>query len=429
MKRRAKILLLSGNSLCHNPRVMKEALALGRAGYAVAVLGAWLDPAFKARDMALIERAPFAFIPVLDLTMPGLGDRATHAVARARTKIAHVVHRMTGRESARQLGIAAGALARRACSIAADLCIAHSEAGLHAARLLRHAGRAVAVDMEDWFSEDLPAQARRTRPLQLLRGLERDVLRGGAYGSCPSAAMSRALAEAYGCAPPAVVYNTFCWSDRAACNGAARDPRGSVPSIHWVSTTLGPGRGLEELLDALTLVGRPTEIHLRGRPVPGFAAQLAARLANQHHSLVLHDLVSNDQLLPRIATHDIGFAGETAQSRNSDLTVSNKILHYLLAGLAVVASDTTGQREVAAQAPDAVRLYRSGDVRGLAAALDALLASPARLRAAKATALAAAHRVFCWERQEATLLAAVERALACSVEETRMEAAPPCPAC
>src|SRR5207244_12822049 len=89
--------------------------------------------------------------------------------------------------------------------------------------------------------------------------------------------------------------------------------------------------------------------------------------------ICVHPLVTNDQLLPRIAEHDIGFAGETTLCRSRDLTITNKILHYLLGGLAVVASDTSGQREVACQAPAAVHLYPSGDPGGLGARLNMLL--------------------------------------------------------
>jgi glycosyltransferase involved in cell wall biosynthesis len=98
--------------------------------------------------------------------------------------------------------------------------------------------------------------------------------------------------------------------------------------------------------------------------------------------------------------------------RSRDLTVTNKILHYLLAGLAVVASDTSGQREVARQAPDAVFLYPSGDAVVLAARLNALLESPETLERAKAAALRAAEKTFCWERQESRLLEGVSHALA-----------------
>lgn len=63
------------------------------------------------------------------------------------------------------------------------------------------------------------------------------------------------------------------------------------------------------------------------------------------------------------------------------MTVSNKI-HDLLAGLAVAASDTAGQREIAARAGGGVELYPSGDHVALASVLNQLLGSPDRLQQA-----------------------------------------------
>jgi glycosyltransferase involved in cell wall biosynthesis len=225
--------------------------------------------------------------------------------------------------------------------------------------------------------------------------------------------MSMALAGEHGCTSPTVIYNAFPWSERQTLDGTLRDRRTrDIPSIHWYSTTLGPGRGLEDLAAALHLLKHDAEIHLRGNPASGFAAWIKERAPERwRDKIFFHPLVTNDQLLSRVAEHDVGFAGEMKYCRSRDLTVTNKILHYLLGGLAVVASDTTGQREVASQAPEAVRLYPSGDAQALADAFNALLASPERLRGAKAAALAAAQTTFSWERQEWALLDGVARVL------------------
>ena len=418
------IALLTGNSLCHNPRAVKEASALARAGYRVCVLGGWSHPDFKARDQRLIEDLPFAFIPVFDLAAPGLHNQISRYGWRVGKRAADACYRLTGWQSPRQLGFAIERMFQQALGVSADLYLAHSEPCVHvAARLLRR-GRRVGVDMEDWFSEDLSPAARRHRPLRLLRELEGELLLRGACASCPSQAMSAALADEYACPPPTVIYNAFAWADRQALealDGAAADRRnGKIPSVYWFSTTLGPGRGLDDLLAALPLLRHEVEIHLRGTPAPGFAEWVRARIPEGWRDRVsFHPLVTNDQLLPRIAEHDIGFAGETTECRSRDLTVTNKLLHYLLGGLAVVASDTSGQREVARQAPGAVHLYRGGDARALAERLDALLASSEDLARAKAAALAAAQRTFCWERQEAALLASVACALDSPVGASR----------
>jgi hypothetical protein len=107
----------------------------------------------------------------------------------------------------------------------------------------------------------------------------------------------------------------------------------------------------------------------------------------------------------------VGFAGEVSFCPSRDLTVTNKILQYLLGGLAVVASATSGQAEVARVATGAVFTYPTGDAAALARELDRLCASPEALTAAKARALEHAQNTFCWERQVPTLVASVSNAV------------------
>jgi glycosyltransferase involved in cell wall biosynthesis len=409
----SRIVLISGSSLCHNPRVMKAATTLAHGGYDVHVLGAWLDADLKARDQAMIRQAPFRFEPVFDVTLPGLHRTATHTLRRARRKAANTVYGLTGWQSRDQLGYGIGRLLARARALDADLYIAHSEPALYVAWRLLQDGRRAGVDMEDWFSEDLLPQSRRRRPLALLRFLERALLVRGVYASCPSRVLSEALAKEYGGKPPIVLYNAFPWTDRNAIDGRRKDRRNiAIASICWYSQTLGPGRGLEDLVGAMPLLKCEAEIHLRGHAAPGMVDWIRDRIPERWRQRVFfHPLVSNEELLSRIAEHDIGFAGEMPYCRSRDLTVTNKILHYLLGGLAVVASDTAGQREVAMQAKDAVAVYQPGNPAALANALDGLLASQALLAHAKSTALETARDCLCWEGQERTLLAAIAATL------------------
>ena len=411
-----RIIILTGNSLCHNPRVQKEATALADAGFEVEILGAWLDAGFKARDLELLKNAPFRFTPVLDATT----QKFAWLQARIRVKAARVWHQRTGRESAWQLGYTVGALTRVARQRTADLFIAHSEPALWAVAQLgrqKAEGRRqkfqVGLDMEDWFSEDLLPEARKQRPIRLIKSLEQRALSGASHRTCTSHAMSAALAKEYGCPQPTVVYNSFPWSDRQTLDGQFKDRCDrTVPSLHWYSQTLGAGRGLEELFAALPFVKFPLEIHLRGGFNAGTEAWLWPLVPESWRKRVfLHPLVGNAELLSRIAEHDIGFAGEQKYCPSRDLTVTNKILHYLLGGLAVVASDTAGQREVAAQADGAVQIYPADDAGALAQRLNFWLENPERLAAAKAAALRAAEKTFCWERSAPVLVQSVNAAL------------------
>ena len=410
--KRIRIAILTAASLAWNPRALREAQTLARADFDVVVYGAGSNPAQITADESLARRHDFVFKSILPVGQ-GLLLRMGAIGRGIRIRIGGALSRTLGVENHWQLGAAAGLL-RHAKKAQADYHIVHLEPAAWVGVQLLNAGFQVGVDMEDWYSEDLLPQARKSRPTRLLRELEHRLLTEGGHATCPSAAMSKVLREEYGCAAPLAVYNVDWWGGRETTDGLSRDRMSRTrPSIHWFSQTLGRGRGLEDLLASLPLLEYDAEVHLRGSPADGFPEWLARAVPeNWRDRIFVHNLVSENELLSRVAEHDVGFAGEMKYCRSRDLTITNKILQYLLAGLAVVASDTTGQREVAIQAPGAVSLYSSGDSAGLAACLNALFASPELLSHAKTAALLAAERTFCWERQGRKLLEAVSYALA-----------------
>ena len=222
------IVILTGNHLCNNPRVIKEGTTLANAGYAVTAIGAWFDRDLKARDLEMQRSLPFSFKPAVD----GTENASRRLRLRASAKMGSIAHRLARFENRSQLGYAYSAL-RAASRQPASLYIAHSEAAMAVATDLLHDGCLVGIDVEDWFSEDLPLEARKHRPVRLLRNLERKLLTLGGYSACPSRAMSEALAREFGCPQPTVVYNAFPWSDRESVDGLFKDRRDRrLPSIH-----------------------------------------------------------------------------------------------------------------------------------------------------------------------------------------------------
>lgn len=419
--RAIKIAILTGASLAWNPRVFKEAMTLARARFDVVVLGSCSDWSGFEADQALAHSHGFRFESVNHISGIPLVNWVRSLRSRMRNRLGRDVFRVFGIENRWQLGRFVSDLLCKANTVNADYYIAHLEQAAWVGPRLLGMGKRVGIDFEDWYSEDLLPEARKQRPIQLLRDLERRLIQQSAHATCSSHAMSKALANTYEGLPPTVIYNSFPWADRSSLDHVLRDRKNRrLLSIHWYSQTISQGRGLEDLLAALPHLEHEAEIHLRGHPVEGFDAWLSARVPDAwRHRVFVHSVVANEQLLSRIAEHDIGFAGEMKYCRSRDLTITNKMLHYLLAGLAVVASDTAGQQEVAEQVPDAVLIYPSGDGRALAARLNLLLESPDRLKSAKAAALLAAEQIFCWERQEDALLETVMRAVSAPVSKLR----------
>ncbi|WP_040695227.1 glycosyltransferase family protein [Nodosilinea nodulosa] len=403
----ARILILIGGHLCTAPRPQKEADTLAAAGHEVTVAGVWFDAKFAARDAALLADKPWRFDPVLDFR-PGRGDRLG---VRLQAAVARQLYRRLGLKTPALLGYGARRLLRFAQAQAADLTIVHSEAGLWVGQQLMQQGYAVGVDFEDWFSQDLLPTARQTRPTAWIAELEDALLRHCPYRLVPSQAMAEAIAAHYRVSSPTVVYNLF---PQAKPELPQVDFCTSNPvRLHWFSQTIGPGRGLELLFEALAHLPLPVDVHLRGACSPAHQTWLAQQIPVGWASHIhIHATVPNGDLPARIAKNDIGLALEQADPPSRELTVTNKLFQYLQAGLAVIATDTAGQREVFRQAPAVGRLVAGGDAIALAAAIEDLVCHPAQLQAAKAAARQATQARFCWELEAKTLLTAAEMALA-----------------
>jgi glycosyltransferase involved in cell wall biosynthesis len=407
MPDRKTVLVLTSSHLCRNPRAVKEAAALGAAGYEVTVMSVSARADFAAMDLELARGLPFRR-KVIDYTRSTNSARRAHFNQRARTWAARQLCTRFGIESAETLG-PASALLRFARSHPADLTIAHTEIPLWAAQSLVADGRRVAVDLEDWYSEDLLESDRRSRPIALLRKAESFALKNAAYVSVPSASMATALRETYGGPPPVVLRNTFPLPSRTPVANAEET---TPPSFVWFSQTVGPGRGLEEFFAAWALTKTPSRVCLIGGARPGYCETLLSGLTPEcRDQVTILPLLSPSALTTQLADFDIGLALEPRSPRNKDLTISNKIFQYLGAGLAVVATNTAGQTEVMRAAPESGVLVPTTDTAPFAAQLDELLGNRARLRQRQIAARAAAEREFCWERESPCLLAAVARAL------------------
>jgi glycosyltransferase involved in cell wall biosynthesis len=397
----ARILIVSSGNPCRNPRPVKEAETLGHAGFEVTLLTPTGESRLAEVDRELTRGAPYRHETVA-------GGRGSGSVFRRRLQ--HWLARRAagwGFETVHALG-SPGPLARRAQAIPADLTIVHNEIPFAIGCRLLRAGRRVAADFEDWHSEDLLPEDRRHRPLRLLRRMEGELMRRAVYKTTTSAALSQALAARYGGVPPEVIANAFPLQS----DFRAGDP-GQPPAFFWFSQTLGPGRGLEPFRAAWLQMRQPTRLALLGESRSGYAERFLADIPEPPRARVSFlPLVPPAELPSVIARHDIGLALEQPFIVNRDLTITNKILQYLNAGLAVVASATAGQREVLARAPGAgiaVTLTETGEV---ARQLDALVSDRGRLAAMSAAARRAAETDYCWERQAPRLTALVRTALA-----------------
>lgn len=400
MSKPPTVLILTNGHPCRNPRPVKEAHALAEAGFDVTLMHVANHAPSVPRDRELLEGASFR-VAAVDL-LPDSGARSLFV--RIRTALARRLNR-AGANRIEALGPAPELLAA-ARRHPADLTIAHNEISHWAGIRLMRAGRRVAADIEDWHSEDLLPEARAGRPLRALRAQERALLGSAAYVTTTSESLASALHASLGGRLPAVITNAF----------PLQPPPGSsvggVPALFWFSQTIGPGRGLEAFVAGWRLSTARSRLVLLGEVSDGYRSHLLD-LATPARAgdIEFLPLVPAAALPGLIARHDVGLALEDATIRNRDLTITNKILQYLNAGLAVLASPTAGQREVLSRSPESGMIVELAEAGRLASDLDAFLGDRGRLESRRRAARELAESHYCWEREAPRLVGLVRDAL------------------
>jgi glycosyltransferase involved in cell wall biosynthesis len=296
--------------------------------------------------------------------------------------------------------------------VSPDLTIIHCEPGLWAAERIARLGGRVAVDFEDWFSHDLRPEDRQVRPVAVLQRLERLMLRNAEFCLTTTEAMAKALAEDAGAERiPVVLPNSFPISARIEAQHGSRDDRKMAGvSFHWFSQTIGPGRGLETLAAALPQLTGEWHVTLRGA-LRGYRTWFDETFPSSVRERVeILDPVPNRQLLARTMSHDVGLALEEPFCASRDLTATNKIFEYLRAGLAVIATRTTGQLEVLARCEKAGTLVEPGNPTSLARSMQQYIDEPNFLSRSKADAVIAGE-TWAWENFEPVIQQMVVKSL------------------
>jgi glycosyltransferase involved in cell wall biosynthesis len=355
---RKKVCLISDHHLCINPRVWKEAFVYEKLGYKVTILTMWQSKELLQRDLELLNGHNIQYKAYLNL-IPGEINSLSRFFYRFRKRTASELQKRVKMSTPWAISHAPELLVRKAIEERAHHYSAHLETAFWAGRALIERGRQVSFDFEDWYSRDY---LTADRAVDLLAETEAFAVKRGVFCTAASKSMANALQQAYSNVKQVTaVYNSFPDDELEGVD--VTSVKNSVQNIRlvWTSRTVGPQRGLETLVQALQLMQSPVELHIIGKCTDGYEEFLKNNWPHEKHQLVFHDFIPHAKLLSTIASFDLGLAIEQYEPDSRNTTVTNKILQYLHAGLAVLATDTKGQQEIAAHFPASVFLVKAND--------------------------------------------------------------------
>lgn len=401
-----KICLLTDHHVALNPRVWKEAFFYEKKGYRVVILSMWQAKNILEKDLQILRGHQICYKSFLNL-IPGEANKLMCIFYRARKRIAGVLQKTLNISAPWAISYAPEVLLKHALKEDADFYIAHLECAFYVGRDLIKTGKNVSFDFEDWYSRDYLVPER---PVALLQSLEKFALINGVFCTAASKAMADALNETYNISTEiTVIYNGFSKHESAERMNEPQANSDDHTKIIWFSRTVGPERGIEFLLKALHVCTTPVELHLLGDMSVSYKHFLEINFPyNQGHLLFLHPFMPHNNLLNFLAQFTIGLAIEENINDNKALTVSNKILQYIQAGLIVVASETKGQNEVTSSFPDTVITV---DITNPKQFAEAIKTAISKRNFTRQKQLDTFNQIFSWEAQEVKLNSLLERFL------------------
>lgn len=411
-----RICLLTTAHLTNNPRLVKEAEALQSFGYEVTVVACHYNPERLGSDKRIIRQAAWS---VRIVCWDRVESPRLFWLSRIRRIGCHFVVILL-----RRLGLSSGLewleirafdrvlpeIMREARKISADLFIGHNPGLLPIAwRLAKEVDAKCGFDAEDFHSGMCRVGERRSLQDEIVRDWEMKHLNQYDYLTAAAPLIAREYMQRYPVSFDAVVLNAF---DPVCRDDGSSEPGDSFLSLYWISQTIGAHRGLENVVRALALLKEtPVRIFLRGDWQNGYEDRLRMLVDDlriPQHMIVSLPRVAFDEFVSSATRYDVGLAVEEPTSRNKELCVSNKILMYLSAGLAVAATATPAQTALMEKIPEAGFVFSSGDHQSLAENLSVWIKNQDLLGKAKAAAFRAAQEHFNWNRERTKLNSVVK---------------------
>jgi len=339
-----KVVLITPGQPSVNPRVVKEADALSSAGHEVTLLYCfWIEWALEA-DINLLKNRRWNYKLIGGSKW---NNRIALYFTKARFKFVKALHKRFGNN----YGLAERAQARcydellkAAIKIKADWYIGHNLGALAVCtQAATYHNAKAGFDFEDYHRQE--SESMTKAELNRIIYLERKYVPQLSYFSASSPMILEKVASNFSLfdGPTLSLMNCFPLNQQPVFKEKAND--NITLQLFWFSQTVGRDRGLELVLKAVGEINDPN-IHLTfaGRVNEDFL-NISQRYKSIQKNIHFAGIIPPDDLPAFASNFDVGLAVELKTPPNHNICLANKIFTYLLAGNALILSDTKMQIE------------------------------------------------------------------------------------
>jgi glycosyltransferase involved in cell wall biosynthesis len=405
------ITLLTSGQPTANPRLMKEAIALHEAGYSVTVIFVPISPWADSFDEALFKK--YSEIKFFRTGYHCQKNKWLYILSRMRRVCNLYLFKKFGEflNNVDYSTILFGQeLKKAAKKHKANLYIAHNLGALPAAvKAARYHNAKVGFDAEDFHRGEFVESSLERRQTEII---ENKYFPSLDYLSVASPLIGQAYHQLFPGLIPVVINNVF---PLTKVEKKLENSTDTGLQLFWFSQTVGKMRGLECVIEAVGLL-KNLSIHLTllGNTTPDFKEyilQIATNSDVKQEKINFLAPVSDEELFKAASKFDIGIGSETPYCLNREYCLTNKIFTYLMAGNALILSDTKAQKAFLSEFKNIGKLYKHDDPESLASVLSFYAVNKNILATHQKNARELAEKKLNWKIESKKLLTIVEYVL------------------
>jgi len=399
-----KICLVTPGHIASNPRIVKEADALYQDGYDVTVIYTETTHEIKKLDNEILKVSGWKYEKVI------LGNKIIRGSRKLLNKLSktiteHYIPNLT--YAALSQNPYYFILNSTVIKNKADLYIGHNLPALPVVYNAAKTNSAIfGFDAEDFHS----GEEIEGKELLLRKFLESKLLCKAEYLTCSSPNISDLYNKEYNVFMETLL-NVFPLNYAQNLDNQKKYSN----SIYWFSQTIGPGRGLEEILKIISLTKTKPSLFLRGSTkVDEEFIRNLRELSVEYglkHKLHFLETSSPDSMVSCAAQYDMGISSELNQPLNRSACLTNKIFTYLLAGIPVILSKTHAQHQIYSKIKDAALMIDLENESQSAEIIDEILGNKDKLNLMKTAAAELAKNKYNWNIEKEKFLKIIENTL------------------